>query len=115
MNSVERVHSALKLGQPDRVPVLEFVVDEKVARAIAPAATVAQDLFRRSLRCAGVAYGQAVNQRHSSQARLHHRGVNATRFRNQPAMNSIQHVRPIITKSWVQNHPTGIPKMILLP
>jgi uroporphyrinogen decarboxylase len=32
MNSVERVHTALKLGRPDRVPILEFVVDEKVAR-----------------------------------------------------------------------------------
>ena len=29
MNSVERVHTALRLGQPDRVPVLEFVVDEE--------------------------------------------------------------------------------------
>ena len=36
MNSVERVHTALQLGQPDRVPVLEFVVDEKVARAAVP-------------------------------------------------------------------------------
>lgn len=36
MNSVERVHTALKLGQPDRVPVMEFVVDEKVARAAMP-------------------------------------------------------------------------------
>ena len=31
MNSVERVQTALRLGQPDRVPVVEFVVDEKVA------------------------------------------------------------------------------------
>jgi uroporphyrinogen decarboxylase len=36
MNSVERVRTALKLGQPDRVPVLEFVVDEQVARAAVP-------------------------------------------------------------------------------
>ena len=36
MNSVERVHTALKLGQPDRVPVIEFVVDEKIARAAVP-------------------------------------------------------------------------------
>ncbi len=36
MNSVERVHTALRLGQPDRVPVIEFVVDEKVARAAVP-------------------------------------------------------------------------------
>jgi uroporphyrinogen decarboxylase len=36
MNSVERVHTALRLGQPDRVPVVEFVVDQKVARAAVP-------------------------------------------------------------------------------
>ncbi|MCF7687069.1 MAG: hypothetical protein K9M98_03435 [Cephaloticoccus sp.] len=36
MNSVERVHTALQLGQPDRVPILEFVVDEKVARVAVP-------------------------------------------------------------------------------
>src|SRR5512136_2694238 len=36
MNSVERVHTALQLGKPDRVPVIEFVVDEKVARAAVP-------------------------------------------------------------------------------
>ncbi|MDD4869391.1 MAG: uroporphyrinogen decarboxylase family protein [Kiritimatiellae bacterium] len=36
MNSVERVHTALKRKQPDRVPVIEFVVDEKVAKAAVP-------------------------------------------------------------------------------
>jgi uroporphyrinogen decarboxylase len=36
MNSVDRVHAALRLQQPDRVPVVEFVVDEKVARAAMP-------------------------------------------------------------------------------
>jgi uroporphyrinogen decarboxylase len=36
MNSAERVRIALKRGQPDRVPVLEFVVDEKVARVAVP-------------------------------------------------------------------------------
>ncbi len=36
MNPVERGHTALKLGHPDRVPVIEFVVDEKVARAAVP-------------------------------------------------------------------------------
>jgi len=36
MNSVERVKTALRLQQPDRVPVMEFVVDEQVARAAAP-------------------------------------------------------------------------------
>jgi len=36
MNSVERVHAALRLEQPDRVPVVEFLVDERIARAIMP-------------------------------------------------------------------------------
>lgn len=36
MTSAERVHAALRLEQPDRVPVVEFLVDEKVARALAP-------------------------------------------------------------------------------
>jgi uroporphyrinogen decarboxylase len=36
MTSFERVQTALNRGEPDRVPVLEFVVDPKVARAIYP-------------------------------------------------------------------------------
>lgn len=36
MNSVERVHAALRLEQPDRVPMLEIVVDPKVAKAAVP-------------------------------------------------------------------------------
>lgn len=35
-NSVERVRTALTRGQPDRVPILEFVLDEKVARVAVP-------------------------------------------------------------------------------
>ena len=47
MNSVERVHTALKLGQPDRVPVLEFIVDEKVARAAVPGCRDVADCMDR--------------------------------------------------------------------
>ncbi len=47
MNSVERVHVALKRGQPDRVPVLEFVVDEKVARAAVPGCRDVADCMDR--------------------------------------------------------------------
>ena len=36
MNSVQRVHAALRREQPDRVPIIEFIIDEKVARAILP-------------------------------------------------------------------------------
>jgi len=36
MDSRERVFTALRRQQPDRVPVMEFVVDEKVARAAVP-------------------------------------------------------------------------------
>ncbi len=31
MNSVERVFTALRHQQPDRVPVVEFVINEKVS------------------------------------------------------------------------------------
>jgi len=47
MNSVERVHLALRRGQPDRVPVLEFVVDEKVARAAVPGCRDVADCMDR--------------------------------------------------------------------
>ena len=54
MNSVERVHTALKLGQPDRVPVIEFVVDEKVARAaLSEARDVADCMDRLNMDCVG--------------------------------------------------------------
>ena len=38
MNSTERVFTALKRGEPDRVPIVEFVVDEKIRRALFPEA-----------------------------------------------------------------------------
>ena len=43
MNSHERVHTALRLGQPDRVPIIEFVLDEKVARRAVPGCRDAAD------------------------------------------------------------------------
>lgn len=36
MNSPQRVETALRRGQPDRVPIIEFVIDPKVARAAVP-------------------------------------------------------------------------------
>ncbi len=36
MNFNERVFAALRNAQPVRVPVLEFVVDEKIAKAAVP-------------------------------------------------------------------------------
>lgn len=47
MNSVERVHTALQLGQPDRVPLLEFIVDEKVARVAVPGCRDVADCMDR--------------------------------------------------------------------
>jgi len=32
MNHYERVMTAMRLGQPDRVPVVEYVIDPKVRR-----------------------------------------------------------------------------------
>lgn len=34
MNSYDRVMTAMKLGQPDRVPVVEYVVDPKMISAV---------------------------------------------------------------------------------
>ena len=44
MNSYQRVMTALKLGEPDRVPIVETVIDPKVQQAIHPGARDAGDL-----------------------------------------------------------------------
>lgn len=56
MNSVERVHSCLRLRQPDRVPVVEFVIDPKVAAAAVPGCRDVADCMER-LDMDGVACG----------------------------------------------------------
>lgn len=60
MTSAERVRTALQLGQPDRVPVLEFVLDEKVARAAVPDCRDVADCMDR-LDMDGVGCGAAFN------------------------------------------------------
>lgn len=47
MNSVERVFAALRRQQPDRVPVMEFLVDERVARAAVPGCRDVADCMDR--------------------------------------------------------------------
>jgi uroporphyrinogen decarboxylase len=47
MNSVERVKTALRRGQPDRVPVLEFVIDERVAARAVPGCRDVADCMDR--------------------------------------------------------------------
>ncbi len=47
MNSLERVRTALHLGQPDRVPVIEFLIDPAVYRAILPDARDQADFMDR--------------------------------------------------------------------
>ncbi|MDP6153113.1 MAG: uroporphyrinogen decarboxylase family protein [Phycisphaeraceae bacterium] len=44
MTSHERVMTALRMGQPDRVPIVEFLVDPRVREAIHPGARDAGDL-----------------------------------------------------------------------
>ncbi|MHB8903327.1 MAG: uroporphyrinogen decarboxylase family protein [Thermoguttaceae bacterium] len=58
MNSPERVLCALRLGRPDRVPVVEFVMDEKVARAAVPGCLDVADCMDR-LDMDGVGCGAA--------------------------------------------------------
>lgn len=47
VNSVERVFTALRWQQPDRVPVMEFLVDERVARAAVPGCRDVADCMDR--------------------------------------------------------------------
>jgi uroporphyrinogen decarboxylase len=47
VNSVERVAAALRRERPDRVPVMEFVVDERVARAAVPGCRDAAECMDR--------------------------------------------------------------------
>ena len=47
MNSAERVHCALRGGQPDRVPIVEFVIDEKVAARAVPGCRDVADCMDR--------------------------------------------------------------------
>jgi uroporphyrinogen decarboxylase len=47
VNSVERVFAALRREEPDRVPVVEFLIDERVARAAVPGCRDAADCMNR--------------------------------------------------------------------
>lgn len=47
MNSVERVKCALECGQPDRVPMVEFLIDERVAAATVPGCVDSADCMDR--------------------------------------------------------------------
>ncbi|MDO8585719.1 MAG: uroporphyrinogen decarboxylase family protein [Armatimonadota bacterium] len=47
MNSVDRVMTALRRQQPDRVPIVEFIIDERIARAIDPDARDVPDFMDR--------------------------------------------------------------------
>jgi hypothetical protein len=46
-NSAKRVEQALRLGQPDRVPVVEFLIDERVAAAAVPGCRDVADCMDR--------------------------------------------------------------------
>lgn len=56
MNSVERVFAALRLEQPDRVPIVEFLIDPKVAAVAVPGCKDSADCMDR-LGMDGVACG----------------------------------------------------------
>ncbi len=47
MNSVERVFAALRLEQPDRVPIVEFLIDPKVAAVSVPGFKDSSDCMYR--------------------------------------------------------------------
>ena len=68
MTSFERVQTALNRGEPDRVPVLEFVVDSKVAQAIYPSGKDIGDLTE-FLDLDGVGCGARFSRRSTSSDR----------------------------------------------
>ena len=63
MNSVERIFCALRGGNPDRVPVLEFLIDRKVAATAVPGCRDVADCMDR-LGMDGVGCGAVFLQQH---------------------------------------------------
>lgn len=47
MTPIERVHKAPRMGKRHRFPIVEFLVDERVARAIIPDAVDGSDFMDR--------------------------------------------------------------------
>ena len=65
MNSVERVAAALHRQEPDRVPVLEFVIDPRVAEAAVPGcADVADCMDRLGMDAVGTGVAYRPVERH---------------------------------------------------
>lgn len=61
MTSYERVKAALELKEPDRVPIVEFVIDPKVAKAACPGAENQTD-FEEAMDLDGVCCGAQFNK-----------------------------------------------------
>jgi uroporphyrinogen decarboxylase len=59
MNSYERIMTAMELGRPDRVPLVEFIIDPKVYKEILPEAQTQTDFevhFDFDAVCCGVVF-----------------------------------------------------------
>jgi uroporphyrinogen decarboxylase len=65
MNSVERVFTALKGEIPDRVPILEFLIDKKVAKAAMPECIDVPD-FMDKIDLDGVGCGAVFEKTHEN-------------------------------------------------
>lgn len=95
MNSTERVHTALGLRQPDRVPILEFVIDEKVARAaVAGCADVADCMDRLDMDGVGCGARFEVVSRNADGTYVDEWGVT---YKQSPEAVAHPHRGPIVT------------------
>ena len=117
MNSAARVRTALQLGQPDRVPILEFVVDEKVARAAVPGCRDVPDCMDQlDLDCVGCGARFEVVQRHADGSYVDEWGVTY-----QPSPEAVAHPErgPIVTLDDIRRYrppdPEAPPRLGKLP
>lgn len=117
MNSAERVRTALRLGQPDRVPIIEFVLDERVARAAVPGCLDVADCMDR-LGMDGVGCGARfeVVHRHGDGSYVDEWGVT---YKSSPEAVAHPHRGPIATiddaRAYAPPDPDAPGRLGLLP
>ena len=71
MNSYERFMAALECQQPDRLPIVEFVIDPRIANAICPetnSQTEFEELMDFDAVCCGAEYKKVCDNRDGSYA-----------------------------------------------
>ncbi len=69
MNSYQRIMLAIELKHPDRVPIVEFVIDPKVYKALVPGAksqTDFEEYFDFDAVCCGVKFNKVKENQDGS-------------------------------------------------